>query len=88
MIEIIEAKDHGKIIPMSAMCPLAIGVICESTNNKGHIVMRTASTENFEIMDLTNPEEDSCWTDRASSTRIKVFIPTETVFTLRISNKK
>jgi len=91
MIKITGAKDYGKVITMSEMKTLEIGTICEVPNgidNKGHLVMRTASTQNFEVMDLTNFGEDHCWSDRQSLTNIKVFIPAQSEFNLTISNKK
>jgi len=90
MIEIQKAKDHGKLYTMNEMEPLEIGVICESPHNngKGHVVLRTASFDKFEVIDLTDPGTDCCWTDRKSLTCIKVFIPKETVFNINISNKK
>lgn len=90
MIEIQGAKDHGKIIAMDEMASLDIGLICESPNDngKGHIILRTASTDKFEIMDLTDPGVDCCWTRRPDLHDIKVFIPTKTIFTIKISNAK
>lgn len=94
MIEISGTKNHGILVSMDEMKPLEIGTIYESISISstkeylGHIVMRTASTLNFEVIDLTNPGEDCCWTDRPTLTCIKVFIPKETVFTINISNKK
>lgn len=91
MIEITGAVKHGKIISMDKMEPLQIGTICETaSSNKdyvGHVVLRTASTFYFEVMDLTNPGDDCCWTDRPTLTHIKVFIPKETLFTVEISNR-
>jgi hypothetical protein len=46
-------SDDG-VISMGNMKPLQIGVIVSDPYN-GHIVMRTASTDRFELMDLTNP---------------------------------
>lgn len=55
-------------IPMNEMKPCQIGIIISSYDNKYNstLVMRTASTNNFEIMDLTHPGTDSCWSKGVS----------------------
>jgi len=89
MIEVKKAKDYGTLITMNEMEPLEIGVICKSHNNtEGHIVLRTSSTDSFEVMDSTDPGVDCCWTNRVYLNYIRVFIPTESIFTIEISNKK
>ena len=54
-------------IPMSEMKPLDIGVITSTTMEQnvpyiGKLVMRTASNLYPEVMLLSNPREDNCWT--------------------------
>jgi len=90
MITIEGAKEYGQVSTMDEMKPLEIGVICEApgNSNKGHLVMRTASTQNFEVINLTDPREDGCWTNRETLTAIKVFIPANSEFHLTISNRK
>lgn len=55
--------EESDVIPIEEMQPLQIGRIVSSTsvyNNR--IVMRTASSGRFEVMDLTDLDEDNCWT--------------------------
>ena len=55
---------NKRIVPMKDMKPLEIGIIVEKGSNYiGNYVLRTAYTSNFEVMDLSNPGEDSCWTE-------------------------
>jgi hypothetical protein len=63
MLKIIEkeTKKKLKIIKMCEMLPLQVGRITKSHNYDNHIVMRTASSEKFEVMNLTEPGQDSCW---------------------------
>ena len=56
-----EATDI-KVVDMKDMKPLEIGKICGDCDLNGSFVMRTASTDKFEVMDLSHPGEDVCWT--------------------------
>jgi hypothetical protein len=49
-------KDEN-LIQMKDMKPLQVGVMV----NNGHIVMRTAGLDHFEVMNLSYPNEDACW---------------------------
>ena len=35
--------------------------------------MRTASSQKFEVMDLTNPGRDKCWTDENIDIKVKIL---------------
>ena len=51
---------------MGEMRPLEIGIIHSKElhpDYDGFIVMRTASTEKFEVMSLTNMQDSFCWTN-------------------------
>jgi len=65
MIRIMEEDIMTKEIkPMKDMKPLEIGRIIETSSSyNGHYVMRTASSTNFEVIDLSKPGEDGCWTE-------------------------
>jgi hypothetical protein len=54
----IENVKDNNIIPMNQMEPLQVAVVVSS----GAIVMRTASTQHFEVMNLTASEPSRCWT--------------------------
>lgn len=63
--------DNENVISMSKMKPFDIGKVVSGAHS-GNIVMRTASLCYFEIMCLSAPGPNSCWTDEASSQDIKV----------------
>lgn len=48
------------------MQPCDIGIIIQGSNSIGHIVMRTASKDKFEVMDLSCAGADKCWTGGCS----------------------
>ena len=59
----IKEIEKRKIIAMWDMKPLQIGRIVETGfEHNGEFVMRTASTDKFEIMSLSKPKENGCWT--------------------------
>ena len=60
MIKLV--KEERKTILMEEMKPLQVGKIVLDTKYGDRIVMRTSSTSHFEVMDLSNPGEDVCWT--------------------------
>lgn len=65
MLKITKSKGNTNpnIIQMCNMKPLQVGRIVEKYDkNYGNLVMRTASRDNFEIMDLSCPGEGECWT--------------------------
>ena len=53
---------------VNKMQPCEVCVIDDQkTNiNNGHIIMRTASTTKFEVIDLTELSEDACWGNDSS----------------------
>lgn len=65
MIRLSQNKNTkaNKVIPMSEMKPLQVGRVINSCypNYNGKIVMRTSSTLEFEVIDLSNPRMDGCW---------------------------
>lgn len=83
MIEIvkIEGSPEEKTIYMREMKPLQIG-----KTDFGHIVMRTASVDKFEVMDLTEPIQENCWTGNPG-VRVRLLNKNESV-TLKISNEE
>lgn len=79
MIKIIEKKTTDSlIIPMSEMKPLQVGVIVDGIH-KGFVVMRTASIFQVEIMDLSNPRKDSCFTSPIPNLQVKLLAPGEKI---------
>lgn len=73
----IESKNtNNKVVPMSKMEPYGIGKIVSPGNQCGHIVMRTASINKFEVMDLTDQRQDgSCWTYKDIQLEVELFPP-------------
>ncbi len=61
--KLVEKKRTKKgLIRVDQMEPLSIGVIeTEGSQYDGHIVMRTASTDHFEVINLTNPGPNNCF---------------------------
>jgi hypothetical protein len=66
-----EGLQEIRIIKMSEMRPCEFGRIIDLPLS-GHLVMRTASSIKFEIMDLTDLREDRCWTNKDASTRVEL----------------
>ena len=65
MIKLISkqaTKPTAKTKPICEMQPLEVCVISTDCSYYDHVVMRTASNRQFEVMDLTNPRPDVCWT--------------------------
>lgn len=89
MIEIIKKSQEKieNIIRMRDMRPLQIAeVVDRNTDSFGHIVMRTASLVQFEVMSLTSPGEDECWSYSDVSLKVRLLNEDEYV-DIRISNK-
>jgi hypothetical protein len=55
-----EKTEQDDIILMNEMKPLEVCVVMGGPYT-GHIVIRTASSNNFEVMDLTESDIDSAW---------------------------
>ena len=82
-IGIKEKKENKvKTKPMSDMEPLEVCVVVSSVD-EGNIVMRTAATEHFEVIDLTDSDVDSYWTSGLCK-EIKVKPYTGKEITLRL----
>ena len=85
MIKLIDNKsDHpvAKTKPMYQMQPLEVCVVVEG-QYKDHVVMRTADSDHFEVMDLTNPRPNSCWINKPII-KVRELYPGET-YTLELS---
>lgn len=70
MLKIINEKDsaHSKLIRMDDLKPLEVAIIKDDNYPEyaGKIVMRTASLLHFEVINLTNPRIDGCWSKPAT----------------------
>lgn len=64
--------EKDNTVDMKNMNPGDIGVI-QDTYVKGCVVMRTFSTNQFEVMDLSSPGEDACWTNQNMDTKVKLL---------------
>jgi len=71
-----EINENAKTILMSEMKPLQVGIIVDTRYPKYHLdyVMRTASTEQFEVIDLSRGREGACWTDSSHDTYIDIKV--------------
>lgn len=86
MIKLISkqaTKPTAKTKPMYQMQPLEVCVISTDCSYVGHVVMRTADTDHFEVLDLAKSSPDSCWTGRPELL-VRELYPGET-YTLELS---
>lgn len=78
MFEFLEVTANSTM-KMNDMKPCQICRIVKSSasENGGHIVMRTASTTKFEVMDLSEPGADSCWCNKPDIEVVPLIAGTE-----------
>lgn len=86
MIKIV-AGPRQQLIRMHEMRPLQVGMV-ECT---GEVVMRTASTSKIEVMSISQPCKDRCWTfprdvREYESLQVRLLGPGEKVV-LELSNE-
>jgi len=87
MIKISNIKKKNlPVISMSKLEPLQVAIVVDDngSGSYNHVVMRTASEDEFEVMDLTVPGIDRCWTT-PNNVAVSLLEPGEVV-TLEISN--
>jgi len=68
---------------MAEMKPLSVGIVEDSRHGPSTIVMRSQKLQGGEIINLSDPTENACWTDdsnllvrllpRGESITIKLF---------------
>jgi len=87
MIKIVNSENSRDIdtIPMNQMKPLQVAEIVRGTTHKGDIVMRTASEDTFEVMNLTRPGPDVCWNAVSDSVIVQLI---KYSITIEIFNEK
>lgn len=81
MIRIIELNERADntFIEMYKMEPLQVGELVDSSYKPlGEYVIRTSSTDRVEVMNLSSPGPDSCWTDDLS-TVVRLLKPGEKI---------
>jgi len=61
MIEGVKLSEVSNAINMNDMRPYDIGTVVSVGDYNGQMVMRTASRENFEVMNISNPGANKCW---------------------------
>lgn len=87
MFEFVEHDIvRDDVIPISEMKPLDVGRVRNGLW-EGEIVMRTASEHKFEVMVLSNPHEDRCWTSENCQEHILVHLfgrGTRLTFTIKV----
>jgi hypothetical protein len=57
-----EQPPERRIVYMADMNPLEWGRIIGESKYTGHLVMRTADRDNFEVIDMTKMHADGRWT--------------------------
>ena len=82
---ILDEKDRLKRIPMNQLKPCQLARIQDSDSH-GEIVMRTSSVAKFEVMSLSKPEPDRCWTNETVNIPVVPFLPGESI-TLTCTDK-
>lgn len=87
MIKIIDiSADDELLITMGEMKPLQIAIVKDKqSSGNGEIVMRTADKDRFEVMSLSKPGVNQCWTSSGSKTLVELIRGT---VTLTINNKE
>lgn len=86
MIRIIDSTPKPispKTKSMHEMQPLEVCVVVSTYDYVDHVVMRTADSDHFEVIDLTHPRLDVCWTRNVPIT-VRELYPGET-YTLELS---
>lgn len=73
-----ENPEGPKIVKMCDMPPCSIGRVVDRGNYEGVLVMRTASQEVGEVMNLSNPGPDKCWTG-IPYTQVRLLKPGEKI---------
>ena len=78
----VDVIEKGQVVMMKDMMPLQIGKIVHNDR----IVMRTASTSHFEVMDLSVPGLNSCWQDKTNDILVELFAP-DVAINIKVNNK-
>lgn len=71
------SEEDEKIVEMLDMKPLQIDTYDDGS--KVMYVMRTASTSKFEVMDLSDPGADLCWTNVSRGCEVRLLAPGEKI---------
>ena len=81
--------EEPEVIPMGAMKPGEIGKIVNCNPGRGFLVMRCHSTDNPQVINLTEPGTDRCWcwTKNSEGPTIDVeLLPKGTVVALTVKS--
>lgn len=68
----VKIEQEGKVISMSEMKPCEVAKIVDERHH-GNIVMRTQSSEVFEVMNLTNFKKDRCWSSPSCPLKVQLL---------------
>lgn len=71
-VKIVNSNEDKNVKFLSDMKPWEVGEIV-SVHNHGDIVMRTASVDRFEVMNLSKAAVDCCWTSRSSTLKVRII---------------
>ena len=81
--EITQKYPEARVIEMGKMKPLQIGRIVEDEIYEGIVVMRTASSISFEVINLSQLGENECWTNENCPLKVQLFHnPVQVKFTV------
>jgi hypothetical protein len=67
----IVLQRTSKTILLNELKPLQFAIVCDCHTHDGHLIMRTASTEKFEVIDMTLFEKDSVWLGSTATTKVQ-----------------
>ena len=71
-------KNERGLIRMMDMKPLQVGVVIDGSY-EGAVVMRTASMNKPEVMNLSDPSVGRCWTTGQVTMTVRLLPPGEKV---------
>ncbi len=79
----IVLQRTGKAILLSELKPLQFAIVCGGHTYDGHLVMRTASIDKFEVIDMTLFEKDVAWLNSDSTAKVQ---PVEVEMTITVKD--
>ena len=81
-------NDAYNVKFMSEMKPLELAIVIEPNGtHDGELVMRTASLNTFEVMNLSSARVDNCWRNEGGGKALRVCpLPKGKTFTIELSN--
>jgi len=87
MSRLVDRYKNSKVIKMGDMKPLEVGeIVGAGSDYCGHKVMRTASVNGFEVIDLSEMKANICWVIKECNLPVRLLGKGETLL-LELSNE-